>query len=70
MNQVEIYSWLKWPLFGWHEKVKTFEYLGPLLTNQISIHEKIKCGLRAENSSYFSVQTLFFYSSSLNEFEN
>jgi hypothetical protein len=32
-----------------YEKVKTFKYLGSLLTNQNSIHEKIKCRLKAGN---------------------
>ena len=33
-----------------YETVKTFKYLGSLLTNQNSIQEEIKCGLKAENS--------------------
>ena len=41
-----------------YEKVKTFKYLGSLLTNQNSIQEEIKCRLKAENS-YYSVQTHF-----------
>ena len=41
-----------------YKKVKTFKYLGSLLTNQNSIQE-IKCRLQAENSCYYSVQTLF-----------
>ena len=41
-----------------YEKVKTFKYLGSLLTNQNSIQEEIKCGLKAGNSCYFSVQKL------------
>ena len=28
-----------------YEKVETFKYLGSLLTNRNSIHEKIKCRL-------------------------
>ena len=28
---------------NYYEKVKTFKYLGSLLTNQNSIHEEIKC---------------------------
>ena len=40
------------------ENVKTFKYLGSMLTNQNSIHEGIKCRFKAENSSYYSVQTL------------
>ena len=43
-----------------YEKVKTFKYLGSLLTNQNSIHEEIKFKIRAENSCYYSVQTVFF----------
>ena len=41
-----------------YEKVKTFKYLGSLMTNQNSIQEKIKCRLQAGNSCYYSVQTL------------
>ena len=43
-----------------YEKVKTFKYLGSLLTNLNSIHEEIKCRLKAGNSCCYSVQTLFF----------
>ena len=43
-----------------YEKVETFKYLGPLLTNQNSIQEEIKCRLKAGNSCYYSVQTLIF----------
>ena len=32
-----------------YEKVKTFKYLGSLVTNQNSIPEKIKCRLKARN---------------------
>ena len=35
-----------------YEKVKTFKYLGCLLTNQNSIQEEIKCRLKAGNSCY------------------
>ena len=35
-----------------YEKVKTFKYLGSLLTNQNSIQDKIKCGLKAGDSCY------------------
>ena len=38
--------------------MKTFKYLGFLLTKQISIQEEIKCRLKAGNSCYYSVQTL------------
>ena len=31
-----------------YEKVKSFKYLGSLLTNQNSIQEEIKCRLKAE----------------------
>ena len=41
-----------------YEKVKTFKYLGSLLTNQNSIQEEIKCRLKAGNLCYYSVQTL------------
>ena len=47
LNKIEFY-----------EKVKTFKYLGSLLTNQNSIQEEIKCRLKAGNSCYYSVQTL------------
>ena len=40
-------------------KVKAFKYLGSLLTNQNDIQEEIKCRLKAGNSFYYSVQTLF-----------
>ena len=40
-----------------YEKVKSFKYLGSLLTNQNSIQEEIKCRLKAGNSCYYSVQT-------------
>ena len=39
-------------------KVKTFKYLGSLLTNQNSIQEEIKCRLKIGNTCYYSVQTL------------
>ena len=41
-----------------YEKVKTFKYLGSLLTNQNSVQEEIKCRLKAGNSYYYSVQQL------------
>ena len=47
---IYILNWLK-------IKVKTFKCLGSLLTNQNSIQEEIKCGLKAGNSCYYSVQT-------------
>ena len=37
---------------------KTFKYLGSLLINQSSIHEEIKCRLKAGSTSCYSVQTL------------
>ena len=40
------------------EKMKTFKYLGSLLTNKNSIREEIKCIHKAGNSYYYSVQTL------------
>ena len=36
-------------------KIKTFKYLGSLLTNQNSLQEEIKCRLKAGNSCYYSV---------------
>ena len=44
-----------------YEKVKTFTFLGSLLTNQNSIQEEIKCRLKAGNSCYYSVQKLFVF---------
>ena len=41
-----------------YEKVKTFKYLGSLLTNQNSIQEEINCKLKARNPCYYSVQIL------------
>ena len=41
-----------------YEKIKTFKCLGSLLTNQSSVHEEIKCRLKAGNSCYYSVQML------------
>ena len=43
-----------------YEKVKSFKYLGSLLTNQNNIQEE--CRLKAQNSCYFSVQTLLLES--------
>ena len=40
-----------------YEKVKTCKYSGSLLTNQNSVHEGIKCRLKAGNSRYYSVHT-------------
>ena len=41
-----------------YEKVKTFKYLGSLVTNQNSVQSQIKCRLKAGNSRYYSVHTL------------
>ena len=41
-----------------YEKLKTFKYLGSLLTNEDSINEEIKFRLKAGNSCYYSVHTL------------
>ena len=43
-----------------YEKLRTFKYLGSLLTNQYSIQEEIKCRLKAENSCY-SLQKLLSF---------
>ena len=40
------------------ERVEEFKYLGTTLTNQNSIQEKIKSGLKAGNACYHSVQNL------------
>ena len=42
-----------------YEKVNNFKYLGSLLANQNYIEEDIKCRPEAENSCYYSVETLF-----------
>ena len=41
------------------KKVKTFKYLGSLLTNQNSLQNEIKCRLKVGNLCYYSVQTFF-----------
>ena len=41
-----------------YEEVKTFKYLGSLVTNQNSIQEEIKCRIKAGKSCYYSDQTL------------
>jgi hypothetical protein len=46
-----------------YEKVKIFKYLVSLLTKPNSIHEEIKHTLKAENSCYYSNQTLIFSNS-------
>ena len=43
-----------------HEKIKTFKYLGSLLTNQNAIHDEIKCRFKARNPCYYIVQALVF----------
>ena len=42
-----------------YQKVKTFKYLGSVLTYQNFILKEIKCRLKTRNSCYYSVQTLF-----------
>ena len=42
-----------------YEKMTTYKYLGSLVTNQNSIQEEIKYKLKAGNSCYYRVQTLF-----------
>ena len=42
-----------------YEKVQTFKYLDSLLTNQNSIYKEMKCKLKAGNSCYCSIRTLF-----------
>ena len=41
-----------------YENVKTFKYLGSLLTNQKSIYQEIESVIKAGNSCYYLVQTL------------
>ena len=41
------------------ETVEQFKYLGKTLTNQNSMHEKIKSSLKSENAYYPSVQNLW-----------
>jgi hypothetical protein len=41
-----------------YERVKSFIYLGSLVTNKNSIWDEIKCIIKAGNSFYYSVQTL------------
>ena len=41
-----------------YEKVKTFKYLGSLVTNQNYIQEETKCRPKPGNSCYYSVPTL------------
>jgi hypothetical protein len=40
------------------ERVEEFKYLGTTLTNQNSIQEEIKSGLKLGNACYHSVQNL------------
>ena len=40
------------------EMVEIFKYLGTTLTNQNSVHEKVKSRLRSGNACYHSVQNL------------
>jgi len=40
------------------EMVEEFRYLGTILKNQNSIHEKIKSRLKSGNTSYHTVQNL------------
>ena len=44
-----------------YEKLKTLQLLSSLLTNQNSTHKEIKFRLKAGNSCYYSVQTLYFF---------
>ena len=41
-----------------YEKMKIFKHLGSLLRNQYSIHEEIKCSLKAWNLCYYLVEAL------------
>ena len=44
--------------FYWIISVSTFKYLSSLLKNKNSIHEAIKCVLKARTSCYYPVRTL------------
>ena len=45
-----------------YEKVKTLKYLGSLLTNQNSIHDEMKCRLKAGNSCLLFGPNAFVFS--------
>ena len=42
--------------------MEEFKYLGTTLTDQNSIEEEIKSGLKSDNACYHSVQNLLSYS--------
>ena len=42
-----------------YDEVKTFKYFESLVTNENYIQDEIKCRLKAGNSCYYSVQTLW-----------
>ena len=44
------------------ERVEEFKYLGTTLTNQNSVQEEIKSGLKSVNACYYSVQNLLSFS--------
>ena len=50
--------WTKFKHFEFTWMLKTFKYLGLLLTNKNLFQEEIKCRPKAGNSCYYSVQTL------------
>ena len=62
MESVEL-EVCKFYLFYQTKKMDDFilGLLGSLVTNQNYIHEEIKCRLKAGNSCYYSVQTLFVF---------
>ena len=57
-NSIKIYTFYAIIILTKFSKPLTHAIRVHLLTNQNSIQEKIKCRVKAENSCYYSVQTL------------
>ena len=49
-----------------YEKVKTFKYLGALMTHQNSIQDEVKCRFKAENPRYWPKHTCLLDFASIN----